>query len=201
MKLLAARLRAQGYAVAENQEPGGTSIGLQIRRILLDRSNNEMSPMTELLLMFASRAQAAAEVILPALERGEIVLSDRFTDSSLAYQGAARGLGFETVIAAHRLALGDLLPDLTICVEVDVETGLKRAHMRNAASDLPHRTDEARLDLQHLNFHRSVSSAYKQIAAAEPKRFQIINGSGSMEEVADRIWQRVVHVLPQLVER
>src|SRR5581483_7290829 len=119
MRMLAARLATLGYTVVENQEPGGTSIGKQIRRILLDPTNSEMAPMTELLLMFASRAQAAKEVICPALARGEIVLSDRFTDSTLAYQGHGRGLGCATVEAAHNLALRDLIPDLTIAVEVD----------------------------------------------------------------------------------
>ena len=127
MRLLVDRLRENRAPVMENQEPGATTIGRQIRRILLDPAHQEMAPMTELLLMFASRAQAAAEIILPALNRGDIVVSDRFTDSTLAYQGEARGLGFETVLEAHRLALGSLLPDLTICITIDVETGLDRA--------------------------------------------------------------------------
>src|SRR5689334_20802197 len=96
VRLLVERLRELGLKVVENQEPGATAIGKQIRRILLDPANNEMTSMAELLLMFASRAQAASEVILPALNRGEIVVSDRFTDSTLAYQGFARGLGFDT---------------------------------------------------------------------------------------------------------
>src|SRR5690242_13517141 len=122
LKLLAERLRSQGHTVVENVEPGGTPIGQQIRKILLDRANDEMRPMTELLLMFASRAQAVEQRILPALRRGEIVLSDRFTDSSLAYQGEARGLGFDVVRALHELALGAIQPDLTICVEIDLDT-------------------------------------------------------------------------------
>src|SRR5947209_17615510 len=103
LRLLVERLRGQGYTVTENQEPGGTEIGKQIRRILLDPANAAMAPMAELLLMFASRAQAVAEVIVPALDRGEVVVSDRFTDSTLAYQGAARGLGFDVVPRAHLL--------------------------------------------------------------------------------------------------
>ncbi|MBV8808055.1 MAG: dTMP kinase, partial [Acidobacteriaceae bacterium] len=131
MLLLVDRLRGLGYTVVENQEPGATRIGNQIRRILLDPAHEEMAPMTELLLMFASRAQAAAEIIQPALRRGAIVVSDRFTDSSLAYQGAARHLGFETVLEAHRLALDSLFPDLTICLTLDIEFALARAHRRN----------------------------------------------------------------------
>src|SRR5689334_8726685 len=106
MKLLGERLSGLGYSVVQNVEPGGTPIGQQIRSILLDPANAEMSAMAELLLMFASRAQASEHGILPALARGEIVLSDRFTDSSLAYQGEARGLGFEMVRALHRLSIG-----------------------------------------------------------------------------------------------
>src|SRR5436190_21698432 len=134
MHLLVERLRSKGFAVTENQEPGATSIGKQIRRILLDPAHQEMAPMTELLLMFASRTQAAAEIILPALRLGHIVVSDRFTDSTLAYQGEARGLGFDTVLRAHRLALGSLMPAVTICIRIDVETGLARAEHRNRRS-------------------------------------------------------------------
>ncbi|MBV9760347.1 MAG: dTMP kinase [Acidobacteriaceae bacterium] len=175
MCLLVERLRGAGYTVAENQEPGATRIGGQIRRILLDPAHREMTPMAELLLMFASRAQAAAEIVVPALERGEIVVSDRFTDSTLAYQGEARGLGFETVMAAHRLALGGLLPDLTLCIAVDIETGLRRA-------------SENRMEQQPLEFHRRVAAGYRKIAAAAPERFRMVDGSGAPEEVAERVW-------------
>ena len=185
MKLLAERLRMKGHTVTENQEPGATDIGRQIRRIMLAPENDLIAPMTELLLMFASRTQAAAEIIRPALGRGEIVLSDRFTDSTLAYQGEARGLGFEKVLAAHKLALGDLLPDLTVCVQVDVEAGLARARQRNSDSQ------EARLDQQSLDFHYRVSAGYQRIAELEPQRFQFVDGSGSIEKVSDRIWKLV----------
>jgi len=189
MKLLAARLRAEGWAVTENQEPGATDIGRQIRRIFLAPENDSMAPMTELLLVFASRAQAAAEIIKPALARGEIVVSDRFTDSTLAYQGEARGLGFETVRAAHKLALGDLMPDMTVCVKVDVAAGLARAHKRNEGSQED--AAEARLDRQSLDFHERVSQGYQRIAALEPNRFHLIDGHGSIESVAARIWMLV----------
>ena len=189
MKLLAARLRQEGHAVTENQEPGATDIGRQIRRILLAPENDLMAPMTELLLMFASRTQAAAEIIRPALERGDIVVSDRFTDSTLAYQGEARGIGFETVMRAHKLALGDLMPDLTVCVEVDVEAGLARAHKRNAGNTED--AAEARLDQQSMDFHHRVSAGYERIAAMEPGRFHMVDGRGSMEEVAARVWSLV----------
>ncbi len=193
MRLLVEHLRDAGYSVTENQEPGATRIGRQIRRILLDPAHQEMAPMTELLLMFASRAQAAAEIISPALERGEVVVSDRFTDSTLAYQGQARGLGFETVHKAHRIALGDLLPDMTICIDIDIETGLSRAHHRNRRS--LNEASEARLDTQSLEFHRRVHSGYREIAKLESQRFRIVDGRGEPEAVAERVWAEVTPLL------
>ncbi len=194
VRLLVERLRRLRLKVVENQEPGATTIGSQIRRILLDPAHQEMVPKTELLLMFASRTQAAAEIIIPALERGEIVVSDRFTDSTLAYQGLGRGLGFETVMDVHRIALGALLPDVTICVDVDVELGLSRAHRRNVA-----RPDEVRLDEQSLEFHLRVSDGYRKIAALEPQRFRMVDGNGSPEEVAERVWTEIACKIPQAV--
>lgn len=194
VRIIVERLRDLGYAVTENQEPGATMIGTEIRRIFLDPAHSEMAPMTELLLVFASRAQAAAEIIFPALDRGEIVVSDRFTDSTLAYQGEARGLGFDLVRTAHRLALGTLLPDLTICVAIDLESGLARAHERNQKSTKE--ASEARLDQQSLIFHKRVEQGYRKIAAQEPQRFRMVAGEGSREEVADRIWTAVSPLLP-----
>lgn len=195
MHLLVERLRELGLTVTENQEPGATLIGTQIRRILLDPAHQEMASMTELLLMFASRAQAATEIILPALSRGEIVVSDRFTDSTLAYQGEARGLGFSVVLEAHRLALGTLFPDLTICVTIDVEQGLARAHRRNQVSlkDM----SEARLDQQSLQFHKRVAEGYRKIALREPERFRIVAGDGSPSDVASRVMDAVTPLLPE----
>jgi dTMP kinase len=195
MQLLVERLRLMGFMVVENQEPGATSIGKQIRRILLDPAHQEMAPMTELLLMFASRTQAAAEIIVPALERGHIVVSDRFTDSTLAYQGEARGLGFDTVLQAHRLALGSLLPNLTICIRVDVETGLTRAEHRNRRS--PEDATQARLDRQSLDFHRRVCEGYEKIASLEPQRFRMVDGEGDRAAVAQRVWAEVSRVIEQ----
>jgi dTMP kinase len=189
MHLLVERLRSSGFTVIENQEPGATSIGKQIRRILLDPAHQELAPMTELLLMFASRTQAAAEIITPALELGHIVMSDRFTDSTLAYQGEARGLGFETVLKAHQLALGSLQPDLTLCIRIDIKTGLARAQNRNQKS--PEDASETRIDRQALDFHRRVGQGYEKIAALEPQRFRIIDGEGDRTTVAQRVWTQV----------
>ncbi len=199
MRLLVARLRTAGYLVTENQEPGATAIGKEIRRILLDPAHSEMAPVTELLLMFASRTQAAAEMIVPALGRGEIVVSDRFTDSTLAYQGEARGLGFDTVLQAHRLALDSLLPDLTICVDLDIPTGLARANHRNQENGTA--KSEARIDRQALDFHLRVGQGYRKIAAAEPERFRLVNGAGDPAEISERVWQEVCPVLNRYTVR
>jgi len=195
LRLLQARLEQLGHRVTPNQEPGGTPIGKDIRRILLDPANSEMASETELLLMFASRTQAAAETIRPALQRGDVVLSDRWTDSSLAYQGVARGLTFQKVLDLHRLVLGDLQPQLTVCVAIDIETGLLRADSRNrkhAAGG-----QEARIDRQSLEFHRKVGEAYRTIAEAEPNRFRMVDGSGDAAAVFERIWAEVSPFLDQ----
>jgi dTMP kinase len=189
IRFLVEHLRTNRFPVVENQEPGATPIGRQIRRILLDPAHREMTGMTELLLMFASRAQAAAEIIVPALERGQIVVSDRFTDSTLAYQGEARGLGFDVVLAAQRLVLGSLLPDLTLCIDVDVATGLERAHRRNRESDA--KNSQTRLDHQSHAFHQRVRQGYQKIAALEPRRFRLIDGRTEAVTVAERVWAEV----------
>lgn len=194
MHLLVERLRAESFSVTENQEPGATRIGGEIRRLLLDPAHEEMQAMTELLLMFASRAQAAAEIVIPALERGEIVVSDRFTDSSLAYQGEARGLGFGPVLALHRLTLGTLFPDLTICLMLDLEAGLERVRQRSRASE---EANEARIDQQPLAFHRRVEEGYRKIGDLEPGRFRIVDGWGTPTEVAERVWNQVSPVVAE----
>ena len=179
LRRLAARLRAEGRTVLETAEPGGTAIGMQIRRVLLDAKNHELRPTTELLLMFAARAQNVDELILPALSRGEIVLCDRFTDSSLVYQGAARGLGAEVVYEVDRIACRGLVPDLTIVVDIATELGLQRARARNRNTQ----DVETRLDEQAIDFHRKVRDAYLQLAVDEPGRVKLVDGSGSEEKV------------------
>ena len=181
LRRLAAHLRAQGKTVLESAEPGGTPIGVQIRRILLDSKNLELRPTTELLLMFAARAQNVDERILPALSRGEIVLSDRFTDSTLVYQGAARGLGSEVVYEVDRIACRGLVPDLTIVIDVETELGLERAHGRNRKTN----DIETRIDEQAVDFHRKVRDAYLQLATDEPNRVKLIDGSRG-EEIVEK---------------
>jgi len=189
MRRLAARLRGSGRAVLETAEPGGTPIGAQIRRILLDSANHELSATAEVLLYFASRAQNVDQWILPALDRGEIVLADRFTDSSLVYQGCARGLGAQTVITLDRIACRGLKPDLTLLVDIDAETSLARARARNTAE----LTSETRMEEQSLEFHRRVWDAYHALVEREPERVKMVDGRAGMDEIEREIW-RVVSV-------
>ncbi len=187
LRLLAARLRGAGHEVVESAEPGGTPIGTQIRRILLDNRNHDLCPTAEMLLMFAARAQNVDQWILPALSAGKIVLSDRFTDSTLAYQGTARGLGSELVLDVDRIACRGLVPDLTLYIDVDPITSLARAHARNQQQ-----SDTAtRLDEQDLEFYRTVRTGYRQIASDEPGRVQVIDGDRTMDEIAADIWDRI----------
>ena len=187
MHRLADRLRAQGRTVLETVEPGGPPIAMKIRRILLDSANQELSPTTELLLYFSSRAQNVDQWILPAMSRGEIVLSDRFTDSSLVYQGCGRGLGAEAVMALDRIACRGLKPDLTILVDVDAESSLERARARNVAE--PH--CETRMDDQSIEFHRKVYAAYHALACSEPERVKLVNGRAGIEAIEQEVWSIV----------
>jgi dTMP kinase len=187
MHRLAARLRGMGRTVLETVEPGGPPIAQKIRRILLDAAHQELSPTTEILLYFASRAQNVDEWIVPAMQRGEIVLCDRFTDSSLAYQGYGRGLGAEAVIALDRIACRGLKPDLTILVDVQAEASLARARARNLAE--PH--CETRMDDQSIEFHRRVYDAYHALAASEPGRVKLVDGNTDIDSIERAVWEIV----------
>lgn len=187
LRLLEQRLRVAGHEVVVNIEPGGTAIGKQIRSILLDAANRDLSPRAELLLFFASRAQAVDQVISPALAAGRIVLSDRYTDSTLVYQGVARGLGMEAVRALEKIACHGVSPDLTLCLDMDVEAGLTRARARNRETA----GTETRIDDESIEFHRKVRSAYHQLAASDPDRVKLIEASRPLEDVAAEIWALV----------
>ena len=190
--LLGERLRAEGFDVLETAEPGGTAIGQQIRRVLLDGKNQELSPVTELLLMFAARAQNTDQWILPALRQGRIVLSDRWTDSTLAYQGAGRGLGSEVVLEVDRIACRGLVPDMTIYVDIGVEAGLARAKARNQRTD----AIETRLDEQELEFHHRARAEYLRLASEEPDRVKVVDGSMAPASVAEDVYAAVRPLLP-----
>jgi len=176
-------LRDQGREVVETVEPGGTGIGQQIRRILLNPENYDLRPRTELLLYFASRAQNVDQVIRPALDAGRIVLCDRFTDSTLVYQGCGRGLDSGIVLELDRIACRGLKPDTTLLIDIDMETSLVRARRRNERLA----KSESRIDDESAAFHERVRNGYLALAQAEPERFIVIDGRAAIGEVAARI--------------
>jgi dTMP kinase len=183
VRLLAGALRNSGRTVVETIEPGGTDIGQQIRRILLDPENSDIHARTELLLYFASRAQNVEQVIRPALEAGSTVLCDRFTDSTLVYQGCGRGLPPATVLELDRIACQGLKPDVTILIDIDLKTSLTRAKRRNQRVG----QSEARIDDEGTAFHESVRKGYLALAASEPERFVVVDGRAEVIEVHERI--------------
>lgn len=183
LRILAADLRARGLSVTETVEPGGTEIGQQIRRILLDPANTAIHARTELLLYFASRSQNVHQVILPALKAGGLVLCDRFTDSTLVYQGCGRGLDAATVLQLDGIACEGLRPDVTVLIDIDLDTSLARARRRNARTDL----SESRIDDESAHFHESVRAGYLALAAQEPERFVVVDGRAGIAEVTRRI--------------
>lgn len=187
LRRLATHLRALGRTVLETAEPGGTAIGRKIRQILLDAGNQELSPAAELLLYFASRAQNVDESILPALDRGEIVLADRFTDSTLAYQGCARGLGTDLVLDLDKIACRGLQPDLTLLLDISPTDSLARARARNSAAA----SGETRMDEQGLEFHRKVYEAYQALVVREPGRVKRIDGTATADDAERAIWEVV----------
>lgn len=198
MRLLAGRLRARGYDVLETVEPGGTTIGKGIRQILLDPKNQHLSPVAELLLYFAARAQNVDELINPAIEAGKIVLADRYTDSTLAYQGAGRRLGMDVVAQLHKIACRGRDPHLTLLFDIELATALERAHQRNRERACEGNS-ETRMDEQEAAFYERVRGAYEELAAADPGRFRRIDGRGAPEEVSARVWSTVSPLLERRV--
>lgn len=185
LEKLAATLREHKLEVATTREPGGTAFGDRIRTILLDSRTAGLDMRAELALMFASRAQHIHEVILPAMESGKIVLCDRFTDSSEAYQGGGRQLGSEPVLALHRYLCGGLQPDLTILMDCDVASSVARARRRNFAQteEQNKTTDEGRFERENQDFFERVHRAFHEIARREPKRVAVIDARRSIEVV------------------
>ncbi|MFA5074118.1 MAG: dTMP kinase [Nitrospirota bacterium] len=179
ISFLADYLRSTGKEVVVTREPGGTSIGDAIRKILLDPSNTGLDHTAELLLYAASRAQHLHEVILPALATGRMVLCDRFSDATLAYQGYGRGLDIEMIRSLDRMVCRALRPDLTILLDMDAAAGVKRAHGRNSRQGL----EEARFENERMEFHQRVRDGYLQLAAFEPGRIRIVDASCSPDSI------------------
>ncbi len=165
------------------REPGGTELGEQIRKTLLRRSSAGMDARNEVLLYFASRAQNVAQVIRPALADGRIVLCDRFTDASLAFQGYGRGLDLRFIRRLHEFACQDVNPDLTFVVDINPETSVARARARNVSS----KRDEGRFEEEALSFHRRVRRGYRALARQEPRRVKLIPGEQSIEGIHQKI--------------
>jgi len=180
-RLLAEHLRAQARPVVATKEPGGTPLADRIRAILLD-SANVIDPIAEVFLFAASRRQHTTETIEPALGRGEIVLCDRYADSTLAYQGFGRLIDLDRLRMLNAWATNGLVPDLTLLFDLPEEVGLTRARSRNAVSD----TDEGRFELEDLRFFRRVREGYLSMALAEPRRFAVIDANGTIDEVFAR---------------
>jgi dTMP kinase len=183
LRRLAKYLRRRAYAVRATREPGGTRVGERIRSILLASATAKLAPLAELALMYAARAQHLEEVVRPALKRGQIVVSDRFNDASLAYQGYGRKLGVETVRAFDRVVCGDTQPDLTIVLDLDPRLAFARAHGRETRRNSRH----SRFEAQGLKFHQRVRAGYLAIAQEDPHRVKVIKADGPVAEVQAEI--------------
>ena len=179
--LLAATLQQAGRRVLLTREPGGCPIANQIRSVLLDAANSALVPMAELMLYAASRAQHLAEVINPALVDGAIVLCDRFSDATRAYQSFGRGLDRQTIETLNDLTCNGISPDLTVLLDCTVEVGLGRARQRIETTSGPR---EERFELESLTFHQRVRDGYLQLATEEPNRFVIVDAAGQPDQVA-----------------
>jgi len=190
IKKVAAFFEAKGMKVLTTREPGGIRISEKIREILLNRSHTEMDPRTEALLFAASRRQHLIEKIIPALEAGQLVLCDRFVDSSLVYQGLARGLGLDEVFSVNQFAIEQHLPDCTLFVDVRPEVGLERVFKT------PDR-EVNRLDLETIEFHKKIYQGYMHLLELFPQRIKRIRGEGSIDEVASE----AIEVIDALVRQ
>lgn len=184
---LAAWLQKRGHSALITRQPGGTATGDRIRALVLDSRSKGLAPLCEMALMFADRAQAIAEVLKPALAEGKIVLCDRFTDSTEAYQGGGRELGSEIVLELHRLICSNLQPDLTLLLLPGLEPSLTRARRRNRSTSKKSGGDENRFEQEQEAFYRRVRQKYLEIAARESARVVLIEGDHSIKKVHDQI--------------
>jgi dTMP kinase len=185
-RLLARRLRRESHRTLLTREPGGTPIGRGIRQVILSPRHREMCPETELGLYFSDRAQHLRQVVWPALEAGSIVVCDRFTDSSIAYQGYGRGLSLRLIRSLERIMTGAFRPDVTILLDVSAEKGLGRARRRNRAEIAQQR--EGRFEREALQFHERVRRGYLEMARRSPHRFVVVPAEGSRSRVHELVW-------------
>ncbi len=195
---LAAWLKKRGHAPVVTRQPGGTATGDRIRELVLDSRSAGLAPMAEMALMFADRAQAIAEVIRPALDAGKLVLCDRFTDSTEAYQGGGRELGSDVVLQLHRLVCSSLQPDLTLLLLPSLEASLARARRRNQRTVEANGLDEGRFEQEQDAFYSRVWQKYREIAIREPERVVLIEGDLTIDEVHEQIVEAVAERLAVL---
>jgi len=184
-RLLLKKLEQQNIPVVLTHEPGGTALGNELRKTLKRKQGSSISPQAELFLLAASRAQLVAEVIRPALKEGKVVICDRFTHSTMVYQGYGRGLDFTAIKMVNNMATRHLNPDLIILLDISPEQGLAR---KQSLKD--------RFELEDLSFHRRVREGYLKMAAAEPDRWLVIDASLPKGKIAEIIWDRVSRLLP-----
>ncbi|MGD0939767.1 MAG: dTMP kinase [Terracidiphilus sp.] len=195
---LSAWLKKRGHAPVVTRQPGGTATGDRIRALVLDSRSTGLAPMAEMALMFADRAQTIAEVIQPALDAGRLVLCDRFTDSTEAYQGGGRELGSPAVLELHRLICAGLQPDLTLLLLPSLEASLERARRRNQRTIAQTGTDEGRFEQEQDAFYSRVWQKYREIALREPERVVLIEGDLTIDEVHEQIVEAVAERLAVL---
>lgn len=184
---LAANLRGRGIDVLTTREPGGTALGEKLRTVLLSSRTSGLSPLAELALMFADRAQHIDEQILPALEQGQWVLCDRFTDSSEAYQGGGRELGSQLVLQLHKTLCHNLQPDLTILMLSDASRAVARARRRNAGQSQQTEDDESRFEKESRAFYERVLAVYMAIATRSPQRVAMVDATDPIAKVQKKI--------------
>lgn len=188
LQMLGNSLKLLGYDVVITREPGGIPISEQIRKVILDRENTEMDGRTEALLYAAARRQHLVEKVIPAIDRGAVVLCDRFIDSSLAYQGYARGLGIEEVFSINEFAIAGVMPELTLYFDIDPAIGLSRVHSNQDR-------EVNRLDLEELEFHEKVREGYRLVMNKFKERFYMVDASEPLDTVFENTKQKVLELL------
>ncbi len=181
-KTVIERLTSEGYDVVYTREPGGSDIAEQIRNVILDVKNTAMDERCEALLYAASRRQHLMEVVLPALQLGKIVICDRFIDSSLAYQGYARGIGIDEVLQINQFAIEGYMPDMTVYYAIEAQEGLKRIASRKSLD---------RLDVESINFHKKVQEGYEILCKKYPERIKVVDASLDRETVAENTYKLI----------
>lgn len=186
MESLAQRIEELGHTVLRTREPGGTPVGERIREVVLDARHQGLNPLSELFLMLASRAQVVNELIRPALDRGEVVLCDRYGDASVAYQGGGRELGLGRVEELNRLATSELQPAITFLVDLDPQEGRRRIQGR----------EQDRMEQEALSFHTRVRESYLELARRHPQRFVTLDGRKAREELLQSAWSALEVRLP-----